>query len=78
VAQLYNLGVPILRLFSGPATAARLLRKDEEICKTSPTYTGLVVMILKDKAAFREDNPRPVDPLRVVNFAVPYHYLHRK
>jgi SAM-dependent methyltransferase len=77
VATLYNIGVPILRLFSSKHTAARLLRKDEEICRTSPTYTGLVVMILKDPASFHEDKPAPVDALKIVEFAVPYHYLKK-
>lgn len=76
VASLYNLGVPVLRLFTGKRTAARLILKDETICLTSPSYTGLVLIVLKDISSFKGDTVPALDPVRLINFAVPYHYLH--
>jgi SAM-dependent methyltransferase len=75
VASLYNLGVPFLRLFTGKHAASWLIRKDEEICLTSPSYTGLVLVILKDPSVFKGDGVAPLDPMRMINFAVPYHRL---
>ncbi|HEY3296857.1 MAG TPA: class I SAM-dependent methyltransferase [bacterium] len=77
VASAYNLTVPILRLFLGKRTAAWLIRKDESLCKTSPSYTGLVLLILKDPTAFKGESVPEIDPLRIINFAVPYHTLRK-
>ncbi len=78
VASIYNLCVPILRLLTGKRTAAWLILKDEAICQTSHSYTGLVLIILKDPSVFRGDAVPHLDPVRLLHFAVPLHYLVKK
>lgn len=71
----YNLATPLFRVLFGKRAAAYLMRRDEEICQTSPTYEGLLFVLLKDPSAWRGDDTAPFSPMQLLNFAVPRHSL---
>lgn len=76
--RAYNACVPLLARFRklwGKKTAAAILRLDQAVCQMTSLYAGILFVILKDEQAGLKSAAIPVSPARILDMAVPYHYL---
>lgn len=75
--DIYNTCVPILRKLFGKTTAAFLIRLDDFVLKFTSSYNAILFIILKDNSANRKEQILNISAYRIINFAVPYHYLKK-
>jgi len=75
--KAYNAVVPVLRTVFGKRVGAWLMRYDEFLCRLLGRHTALLFVIIKDNASWGLMSRR-ISPLDILNFGVPFHYLHRQ
>lgn len=75
--DIYNACVPIFRNLFGKRTAAFLIRLDDHIPKLASSYNAILYIILKDDRCYTEKEIVNVSASRIIDFAVPYHYLKK-
>jgi ubiquinone/menaquinone biosynthesis C-methylase UbiE len=68
--------IPILsRFVSKKLVVAFLTSFDEFVSMLVPHYSGIIIIILKDKAAYHWTRKSNVSPYRILSFSVPKYYL---
>jgi ubiquinone/menaquinone biosynthesis C-methylase UbiE len=72
---VYNSIAPLLRRLFDERTFACLVTLDKAMCRLTPWYGASSFIILKDAKAYSKKASRHISALRIIRFAVPYHYL---
>lgn len=69
-SSIYNLAVPVLRLFFGKRILASVIELDERLCRLLPTYNAVISVILKDQSTWAEEPAIAIRAVDVLDFSV--------
>ena len=75
LANIYNAFIPILRLIFNRISVNLLIKLDDYIANSSPSYLGMSFIVLKDGNCYLHNSRKKISARQVIDFEVPFHYL---
>lgn len=70
ISYIYNMAVPFIRTIFGMGTMARLIELDEWFCRTLPTYSGIISIVLKNEHVWTEDRDQEIEARQLLKYSV--------
>lgn len=78
IVNIFNFFVPIFSAIFRERSINWLIKLDDYISNTVPSYSGIIFIIIKDKKSYSTPPSKEVSMKEILEFNVPYYYLGQK